>query len=298
MKILRALLGVSLLLLGAGKVVAAAGASVQVEAVQSPAWVERGEQRLPLLPGQALKNRDRIVTGADARVLLRLSEGSAVKLGENASLRVDALGVREGGVFTAALDVARGAFRYTTGVFSRFQNKRAVNVRIATVTAGIRGTDLWGSSDAERDLVCLIEGRITVTHPEAEPVAMSEPLSFYVAPKGEAPKPVASVDPAQLALWAAQTELRPDGATFRKGGRWAVQVGVEESEAGALALYDRIRAAGYPARIRPQAAGDGTYRYALQVPQIASRAGAEALSVRLRLELGLETARTQGPRGR
>ena len=30
-----------------------------------------------------------------------------------------------------------------------------------------------------------------------------------------------------------------------QGGRWAVQVGVE-SEAGALALYDRIRAAGLP----------------------------------------------------
>ncbi len=298
MKFLRALLGVSLLVLAMGKATAATGAGVQVEAVQSPAWVERGEQRLPLLPGQELKNRDRVVTGPEARVLLRLSEGSAVKLGENASLRVDALGVREGGVFTAALDVARGAFRFTTGVFTRFQNKRAVNVRIATVTAGIRGTDLWGSSDAERDLVCLIEGRITVTHPEAEPVAMSEPLSFYVAPKGRAPQPVASVDPAQLAVWATQTELRPEGATFRRNGRWAVQVGVEDSEAGALALYDRIRAAGYPARIRPQAAGGGAYRYALQVPQLTSRAGAEALAVRLRLDLGLETLRVIAPRGR
>ena len=298
MKFLRALLGVSLLVLAMGKATAATGAGVQVEAVQSPAWVERDEQRLPLLPGQELKNRDRVVTGPEARVLLRLSEGSAVKLGENASLRVDALGVREGGVFTAALDVARGAFRFTTGVFTRFQNKRAVNVRIATVTAGIRGTDLWGSSDAERDLVCLIEGRITVTHPEAEPVAMSEPLSFYVAPKGRAPQPVASVDPAQLAVWATQTELRSEGATFRRNGRWAVQVGVEDSEAGALALYDRIRAAGYPARIRPQAAGGGAYRYALQVPQLTSRAGAEALAVRLRLDLGLETLRVIAPRGR
>lgn len=298
MKFLRALLGVSLLVLATGKAIAVAGAGVQVEAVQSPAWIERGEQRLPLLPGQELKNRDRVVTGPDARVLLRLSEGSAVKLGENASLRVDALGVREGGVFTAALDVARGAFRFTTGVFTRFQNKRAVNVRIATVTAGIRGTDLWGSSDAERDLVCLIEGRITVTHPEAEPVAMSEPLSFYVAPKGQAPKPVASVDPAQLSRWATETELRADGATLSKGGRWAVHAGVEDSEAGALALYDRIRAAGYPARIRPQAAGGGAYRYVLQVPHLASRAGAEALAVRLRLDLGLEAPRVVAPRGR
>ena len=291
MKFLRALLGVSLLMLTTGKVLASTAASVQVEAVQAPAWVERGERRLPLLPGQVLMNRDRVVTGQEARVLLRLSEGSAVKLGENASMRVDALGVRDGGVFTAALDVARGAFRFTTGVFGRFQNKRAVNVRVATVTAGIRGTDVWGKSTDDRDLVCLIEGRITVMHEAADPVLMSEPLSFYVADRGFVPSPVAPVDPAQLGVWAAETELRPGGATFRKGGRWAVEFSVEETEAAALALYDRVRAAGYPVRIRPQVAAEGAYRYALLVPQIASRDGAESLAVRLRLELGLESTR-------
>lgn len=293
MKFLRALLGGVLLFAASQGMASVAG--VQVEAVQSPAWIERGEQRLPLLPGQSLKNRDRIVTGPEARVLLRLSEGSAVKLGENASLRMDALGVRDGGVFTAALDVARGAFRFTTGVFNRLQNKRAVNVRVATVTAGIRGTDLWGKSDDERDLVCLIEGAITVMHPAAEPVQMSEPLSFYAAPRDSAPLPVTAVDKAQLVRWAAETELRPEAATFRKGGRWAVQIGVEDNEAGALALYDRVRAAGYPVRIRPQAAG-GAYRYALQVPMIASRDGAEALAVRLRLDLGLEQTKVVGRR--
>lgn len=299
MKFLHALLGVSLMLVATGKVLAAAAASVQVEAVQAPAWVERGERRLPLVPGQVLMNRDRIVTGQEARVLLRLSEGSAVKLGENASMRMDALGVRDGGVFTAAIDVARGAFRFTTGVFSRFQNKRAVNVRIATVTAGIRGTDVWGKSTDDRDLVCLIEGRITVVHEAVEPVLMSEPLSFYVADRGFVPAPVAPVDPAQLAVWAAETELRPGGATFRSGGRWAVEFGVEETESAALALYDRVRAAGYPVRIRPQAVADGGYQYALLVPQIASREGAESLAVRLRLELGLESTRVvASPRAR
>ncbi|MBI2308909.1 MAG: FecR domain-containing protein [Rhodocyclales bacterium] len=286
---LRALGAVGLLAAAVGA--HAAASFVQVEAVQPPAWVERGEQRLPLVVGQRLNNRDRVLTGGDARVLLRLSEGSAVKLGANASLRLDALGERERGVFTAAFDVAKGAFRFTTGVFNRFQDRRAVNVRIATVTAGIRGTDLWGSSDAERDLVCLIEGRITVTHPEAEAVSMSEPMSFYVAPKGQLPLPVAAVDPGQLAQWAQETELQPAAPVFRPRGRWQVLAGVADSEEAALALYDRIRAAGYPARIRPQAAGEGGYRYALLVPRLASRADAEALAARLRLELGLEATR-------
>jgi hypothetical protein len=287
MKGFRALLIVPCLLLAAGAVLARE-ASVLVERVQAPAWVERGEQRSPLVAGQLLKNRDRVVTGSEARVLLRLSEGSAVKLGENASLRMDALGERDGGVFTAAFDVARGAFRFTTGIFNRVQNRRAVNVRIATVTAGIRGTDLWGSSDAERDLICLIEGRITVTHPEVEPVLMDEPLSFYVAPKGQAPKPVSAVDPAQLTKWAQETEMRPGGAGFSRNGPWKLLLGTVGSEAEALSYYDRIRAAGYPVRIRPQATGDGAYHYALLVPQLVTRADAEALSVRLRLDLGLD----------
>lgn len=290
MRVIRALLMVPFLLLAAGGALARE-VTVQVEAVQAPAWVERSGQRLPLVAGQQLKSRDRVVTGPEARVLLRLSEGSAVKLGENASLRVDALGQREGGVFTAAFDVAKGAFRFTTGIFNRFHNRRAVNVRIASVTAGIRGTDLWGSSDAERDLICLIEGRITVTHPQAEPVAMSEPLSFYVAPKGQAPKPVAAVDPDQLGKWAQETELQAERAVFRKGGRWKVSVGVVASEVEALAMYDRIRAAGYPARILPERDGAGSYHYTLLVPQIVSEAGAQTLAVRLGQELGLRTPR-------
>lgn len=269
----------------------AAPAFVQVEAVQAPAWVERGEQRQPLVAGQRLGNRDRVVTGKEGRVLLRLSEGSAVKLGADARLRLDALGERERGVFSAAFDVARGAFRFTTGVFSRFQDRRAVNVRIATVTAGIRGTDLWGSANGERDLVCLIEGKVTVTHAQAEPVMMSEPLSFYVAPKGQPPLPVAAVDPGQLGQWAQETELQPGAPVFRRQGRWQVLAGVADSEAAALALYDQIRAAGYPVRIRPQADGDGGYRYALLLPQLATQRDAETLAARLRLGPGLEAAR-------
>ena len=37
-----------------------------------------------------------------------------------------------------------------------------MSIRVATVTAGIRGTDLWGKSAADRQIVCLIEGRIEV----------------------------------------------------------------------------------------------------------------------------------------
>lgn len=252
-----------------------------VDSVQMPAWVERRGLREPLVPGQSLRNHDRVFTGADARVVIKLAEGSAVKLGENAQLDLNALGYRENHAFTAALDVAQGAFRFTTGVFSKLRQKRAVNVRIATITAGIRGTDLWGSSDSERDLVCLLEGRITVFHPLDEAREMSEPLSFYVAPKGFSPQPIDKVDPAQLQQWAKQTEVQSGGGYTQRGGQWKLELATVDGQDAALALYDSARAAGYAVRIKPRAAEGGDYRYSIRVTQLPSKAEAIALAGRL-----------------
>ncbi len=269
---------------------ATGGSYAVVDSVQMPAWVERRGERQPLAPGQALQNHDKVVTGADARVLINLAEGSAVKLGENARLDLNALGHRENRVFTAALDVARGAFRFTTGVFSKLRQQRAINVRIATITAGIRGTDLWGSADDERDLICLLEGRITVLHAQDEAREMSEPLSFYVAPKGGAPKPIAPVDAEQVRQWSAQTEVQAGSGYARRGGQWNVELATLDGEAEALALYDRARAAGYAVRIKPVAAlaGEGAYRYAVRVMQLPTQGEALALAEKLKrsLELG------------
>lgn len=257
-----------------------------VDSVQMPAWVERHGVRQPLAPGDVLRNRDRVLTGADARVVIALAEGSAVKLGENAQLDINALGRREGKVFTAALDVARGALRFTSGVFSTRPAQRAVNVRIATITAGIRGTDLWGKADDERDLVCLLDGRISVFHPQDEAREMSEPLSFYVAAKGAAPAAPGRVAAEQINAWALQTEVQAGGGYARRGGRWSVELATHDEPSEALALYDRARAAGYAVRIKPLRA-DGGYRYALRVSQLPSAEEADALAQKLQAALAL-----------
>ena len=262
-----------------------------VDRVQMPAWLERDGLRQPLEPGKVLRNRDRVLTGADARVVIQLAEGSAVKLGEYAQLDLNALGRRDNQVFTAALDVAKGAFRFTTGIFSKRRQSRAVNVRIATITAGIRGTDLWGSSDDARDLVCLLEGQITVLHPQDEARAMSEPLTFYVAPKGAAPLAIEKVDPAQVNIWAEQTEIQDGSGYVRRGGRWKLELGIADSESEALDLYDRARAAGYAVRIKPLAAKTGGYRYSVRVIQLASKIEAVMLANKLTTTLDLAAPR-------
>ena len=72
-----------------------------------PAWVERGG-RVPLAPGMEAAADDELQHRRGARLLLKLADGSTVKLGENAQLCSRTLQVREDSVFEAALNVLAG----------------------------------------------------------------------------------------------------------------------------------------------------------------------------------------------
>ncbi|MGH8664789.1 MAG: FecR domain-containing protein [Burkholderiales bacterium] len=267
-----------------------------IEAVQSPAWVERSGVREPLAVGMVLRNSDRVVSGADARIVLRMPEGSLIKLGSQAQLALDRLSVQrepEGTLVTAALEVLRGAFRFTTQAAARFRGRRQIDVRIATLTAGIRGTDLWGKAAEERNIVCLIEGRISVQRGTEAAFVMDEPLSFYIAPKNAPPLPVQPVPPEQLQKWAVETEMQPGAGGARRNGRWRVDLALARTQAEALALYDRLREAGYPAQIRPVKDAEG-YSYAVGIRHLASEVEAAGLAARLKDMPGVTQARIGG----
>ena len=248
-----------------------AAAQATVEAVQYPAWLERGGQRVPLVPGTVLQSRDRIATGGNARAQLRLPEGSAVKLGENAQFVVERVQDRQG-VLRAVLNVVNGAFRFT----STQLRKRDVSIQVKNVTAGIRGTDLWGKSTEQRDLVCLIEGRISVESAGNPSVTLDQPLDFYQLPRGGRPE-VAKVDPKQLEEWAKETEIPPDGAAARTGGAWRVVAAGFEERDRALALGRSLRSRGYPAEIVER-----EKRFLVQVPGLAGENDARSLMAGIR----------------
>jgi hypothetical protein len=257
---------------------AALAQAVAVEAVQSPAWLERGGYAVPLAAGTTLQPLDRLRTGAAARVQLRLAEGSAVKLGENAQFVVERVESR--GVFKATLQVLTGAFRFTTRKI--LGRERDVSIKVGLVTAGIRGTDLWGKSSEARDLVCLLEGRIAVAsegHPE---VALEQPLDFYQRPRAGAPT-VSKVDAKQVEEWARETELAPDGPTARPGGKWRVAAAKYETRDRALATNRDLRSRGYPAEV----AGPHNGIYSVNVSGLAGEAEARALMAALRQVPGI-----------
>lgn len=267
---------------GAGEVTPAL-----VEAVQMPAWVERGTDRIPLSPGMALRDRDRVRTGDNARIVLRLAEGSTVKLGEKGSLLLDGMRMQpRENVFAATMKVFEGAFRFTTNVLVRYRGRREVEVTISAVTAGIRGTDLWGKAAADRDIVCLIEGAIEVRRGAEPPFTMDQPLSFYIAPKDKPALPVAPVPKEQLEQWATETDIQPGRGAARQGGRWKVVLATVDTQQEALRLYDTVRAAGYAADIRPEEV-QGKRAYAVRLSHLPSQAEAQALADALRGRLGV-----------
>lgn len=265
----------------------AARPDAAVEALQMPAWLERNATRVPLAPAMTLAAGDTVVTGGRARVRLRLADGSMVKLGENARFGLAALAQGRSQPFRATLDVIEGAFRFTTTLLYRYRGERDVQVRFSTVTAGIRGTDLWGKSTDTGDVVALLEGNIVLTRPDAQPLTLDRPLTLYQAPRtGDVP-PLQTLSSEQLAGFAAETEIGDGAGAVEKRGRWQVVAAQAGEEGQAAALRDLLRDAGYAATVRPI---DGGRTLRVLIEGFATQADATALAARLRTEFGLDGA--------
>ena len=261
-----------------------------IEGVQMPAWRERDGSRVPLVPGMELRPGDRIVTGKDSRVLVRMTEGSMVKLGENGRLVFTELQPSKE-LFRAALQVLEGAFRFTTDLAAKGR-KRDVSVKLDQVTIGMRGTDFWGRSRGERQVVCLIEGAIQVGADGEQPVTMNKPRQFYRRDKGKI-EPVGLVEPKQLEEWARETEIENGKGAARRGGRFSVQLAEAGTRSALLSLHEQVRAAGYPAEIAMRKEGDKA-SYIVRIRQLPSREEAQALANQLKGKFGVKEPRVVG----
>jgi cell division septation protein DedD len=252
-----------------------------VEGLRLPAWVTRDGKRQPLAIGTELKSEDEVSTGGSSRLLLRLGDGSVVKLGENGKLQLSALlQKRKEGFIAATLKVLVGAFRFTTEAAVKNRRTRDITVQFTTVTAGIRGTDIWGKNLGDKEVVVLIEGKITVTRTGDQPVQMKDPLTYLQAPKAGTAT-VEAVPMDQLKEWAAETEITDGTGALRKGGRWKLYIGSYQQQLEALSLYDSLRREGYPVRIQPQQA-DGGQLYRVRLAGFSSEREANALGARLK----------------
>ena len=262
-------------------------AAATVEGVQLPAWVERGPNgvRQPLAPGAVLGSQDNVLTGPNARLLLRMADGSTVKLGEKARLnfnRAEASVENQETTLRATLNLVVGAFRFTTDAVSKLRTKREVDIKISTVTAGIRGTDVWSAQRPDREIVCLLEGKISVDrvlNSATESVVLDQPMQFYIALKDKPTNPIGTVSAEQIALWTLETEIAKGEVVLRADGQYKVLFVASEDIADAFKAYEDLRTAGYPASIKP-VQGKNKHTYQVLVAGLESAVAANALMTR------------------
>jgi hypothetical protein len=273
----------SLAMLASAPVLAAAAATV--EAVQSPAWRDRGGVTLPLAAGMELQSGDVLRTGPGARAYLMLAEGSRVKLGEGAHFALHTRSLQPEKSFRGALDIVAGAFRFTTAKLKKTL-PRDVAIRVGTATIGIRGTDLWGKTDKDGELVALLEGRIEIAR-AGQTTELAQPMTYFDAPTGKVAE-VRPLDMETFAKLARQTEIMTgDGAT-RRNGKASVLAATAASEEAALELHERIRAAGFDVRIRLREVEGGSWSYELRLVGYASAAEAAVAAARMRAATGIK----------
>ena len=250
--------------------------SVVVDSLLMPAWVERGNSRIALMPGMQLKTNDQVHTGKNGKILLKLEEGSDVKLGENVELAIESVepaAASADSIFSSTLNVLRGAFRFTT-TFMGQDLRRNINIRVGAVTAGVRGTDLWGKSTDDRNFVVLLEGEIDLMREGDAVVRMDNPMTIYQAPVGQPSKPVEPVDQNALALWAQETELDSGKGVITQGGKQIVYLASYHSRNGAEKARDQFQHQGYAVELFP-AVISGNDWFRIGIKGFASRADAD-----------------------
>jgi len=194
-------------------------------------------------------------------------------------------------LFKATLQVLEGAFRFTTELVGKGK-KREVSVRVSQVTAGIRGTDFWGRSRDDRQIVCLIEGAIDVGADGEQPARMDKPFQFYQRDKGKT-QPVGMVDPKQLAQWGRETEIEPGKGAARRGGRFAVELGTFETQSAAGALSRQVQEAGYAAQVAQRKSAD-KMTYTVRIRNLPTREEAQALADLLKGKHGVKDPKVSG----
>jgi hypothetical protein len=119
-----------------------------VQRLQSDVSIIRSGTSAKVLEGTTISLKDRLVTGARARLQIMLTDDTQITLGENAEAVVKQYQFNpfvsgEKGVLV--VEVSRGAFLLTTGRISQIEVKTA----FADLTA--TGTEFWAGATGEAD---------------------------------------------------------------------------------------------------------------------------------------------------
>jgi FecR protein len=125
--------------------------------------------------GMAVSLKDGLVTGAEARLQIMLTDDTQITLGENAEAVIMQYQFNpfvSGEKGMMVVEVSKGAFLFTTGRISQLSDKR-IEVKTALADLASAGAEFWaGSTGGDTEGVAVFEGSVEVSN-EGGAVALS-----------------------------------------------------------------------------------------------------------------------------
>lgn len=150
----------------------------------------------PLQQGSTILAGDRVATGADSRLRLRMNDGAIITLGSSSSITIEAWS-DDATTGQAVMNVIEGVFLAASGAIARLGPDRMV-VATPAATLGIRGTEVWGDASPDLLAVALLSGTgITVDTPAGR-IEMTESGTGLDIVAGQALPPIKQWGPPRL----------------------------------------------------------------------------------------------------
>ena len=144
--------------------------------IQGAAFVNHKDSSGNLSKGMQVLAGDHIVTGHNARVALKMTDGAVLSLGADTEFVIEDYHYSEQARQGAArMELVKGVFRAVTGAIGKLK-EHDFKVRTAVGFIGIRGTDFWGGFYFSQALdVALLEGKGIYVENAAGRVEVTEP---------------------------------------------------------------------------------------------------------------------------
>lgn len=252
----------------------------RVEAVQPPAWVQRGQQAVAMRPGILVRPGDMIHTGDQGRAWVDMADGTRLMLGSDSHLSLVQMrsGLGDAGsTFTAALDLTQGTVGMRTDQTVAAANRR-IDLRSGVVTASIRGgeagTELIGVRNRQEDRIISVDGSVRVLGEGGTEIAgLSGGGATVGARTGEEPSQ-GSLSPEQLEAAGAWTQMQDDRGRMVTDGGWEIVLISVKEHGNAVSFAQELARVGFPVDLQ-EADVDGETWHRVFVPHVASKADAD-----------------------
>lgn len=255
----------------------------EVIGLRPPAWLLDKTQRRPLTPGTVLSDGMRVETGAQGALNLRIDAATSVLLNENTKLAYHASANPP--TMTLRLEQGEADFARTAVL----PGTTLLDLQIDAWRLAPSAAHLLSRRTDNRSVILLINGTLSVTHPDLGTLTLSKPLHYMSARADSVPSPVLPANPTQAHQWINALQGVTQQDLLQVQGPWTVQLASLEDSAQAKQLVDRLHQDGFPAeQVCVLIKGQTFHR--VRISGLASRADADRLVLRLGTSHGINDA--------